>query len=79
MGTNADFEEKVVAGSLTADNHDNSNELPTPPEEKAAEPTFDTGFSSWIQVVGSFFLFFNSWYVTPVSYSGGPSLMDADD
>lgn len=28
-----------------------------------AEHTFDTGFTAWLQVLGSFFLFFNSWYV----------------
>lgn len=27
------------------------------------EHDFDTGFKAWLQVVGSFFLFFNSWYV----------------
>ena len=29
---------------------------------KVEEPTFDTGVLAWLQVVGSFFLFFNSWY-----------------
>lgn len=29
--------------------------------EKDAEPTFDTGYVAWLQVLGSFFLFFNSW------------------
>jgi hypothetical protein len=28
-----------------------------------AEHEFDTGFTAWLQVLGSFFLFFNSWYV----------------
>lgn len=28
-----------------------------------AENEFDTGFTAWLQVLGSFFLFFNSWYV----------------
>lgn len=27
------------------------------------ETTFDIGLVSWLQVLGSFFLFFNSWYV----------------
>ncbi|KAJ6119263.1 hypothetical protein N7523_003543 [Penicillium sp. IBT 18751x] len=33
------------------------------PVEKEDEPTFDTGLFSWLQVLGSFFLFFNSWGV----------------
>jgi hypothetical protein len=28
-----------------------------------AEHEFDTGFTPWLQVLGAFFLFFNSWYV----------------
>lgn len=32
------------------------------PVDKDSELTFDTGLFSWLQVVGSFFLFFNSWY-----------------
>ncbi|GAQ33602.1 hypothetical protein AtubIFM55763_008006 [Aspergillus tubingensis] len=64
MGTNADYDEKAVAGSLTANNNGDCHELPTPSEEKPSEePIFDTGFKSWIQVLGSFFLFFNSWGV----------------
>lgn len=33
--------------------------------EKQPEPelTYDTGLKTWLQVLGSFFLFFNSWYV----------------
>jgi hypothetical protein len=27
------------------------------------EGSFDTGLDAWLQVLGSFFLFFNSWYV----------------
>lgn len=66
MGTNADYDEKAVAGSLAANNNGDVHELPTPSDEKPLEePTFDTGFKSWIQVLGSFFLFFNSWYVWP--------------
>ncbi|KAI3060563.1 hypothetical protein CBS147352_28 [Aspergillus niger] len=64
MGTNADYDEKAVAGSLAANNNGDVHELPTPSDEKPLEePIFDTGFQSWIQVLGSFFLFFNSWGV----------------
>ncbi|KAL3481215.1 major facilitator superfamily domain-containing protein [Aspergillus californicus] len=34
-----------------------------PAQEKQQEPTFDTGLTAWLQVLGSFFLFFNSWGV----------------
>lgn len=34
-----------------------------------AEHEFDTGFTAWLQVLGSFFLFFNSWYVYPLIVS----------
>jgi hypothetical protein len=44
-------EEKADASASDTDNED--------------EPTFDTGLFSWLQVLGSFFLFFNSWYVVP--------------
>lgn len=56
-------------------NNDNGNEGalssesdPPSSEKKASdyqngEQTFDTGFMPWLQVIGSFFLFFNSWYV----------------
>jgi hypothetical protein len=41
----------------------NESPLPTP-EQKPVEDEFvyDQGFRAWSQVVGSFFLFFNSWY-----------------
>jgi hypothetical protein len=31
--------------------------------EKDASPIPDGGFQAWLQVLGSFFLLFNSWYV----------------
>lgn len=66
--TNVDVEQKVlaepVAESPVARGEENGN-LPVAEtlEEKEPEVTFDTGLFSWLQVLGSFFLFFNSWYV----------------
>ncbi|KAJ5601082.1 hypothetical protein N7510_010616 [Penicillium lagena] len=42
---------------------DGANAAASPPAEKEAEPSYDTGITAWLQVVGSFFLFFNSWGV----------------
>lgn len=47
-------EENVTANATTS---------PDLPPEKNPEVTFDTGVQAWLQVLGSFFLFFNSWYV----------------
>jgi hypothetical protein len=33
------------------------------PGYQNGESSFDTGLIAWLQVLGSFFLFFNSWYV----------------
>ena len=70
MGANVD-EERVVANAVTTDEKDEKKDGETPPNgaktateaEKEPEPTFDKGFKSWLQVFGSFFLFFNSWHV----------------
>lgn len=51
------LDDKVEQGE-GASNSSDRTEL-----EKDPEPTFDTGFVAWLQVLGSFFLFFNSWYV----------------
>jgi hypothetical protein len=40
----------------------NSSNTLDPVPEKVPETEFDTGLKTWLQVVGSFFLFFNSWY-----------------
>lgn len=43
-----------------------SDDPPTAAEESSYnnhEPSFDTGVLAWLQVLGSFFLWFNSWYV----------------
>lgn len=66
--TNLEIEQKVLAEPI-ADSpvaKDEENAISTAsdsPADKESEPTFDTGFFSWLQVLGSFFLFFNSWYV----------------
>lgn len=65
MGTNADAE-KTVVQSLSKDGDDDQQIVNTPnplDEKPSEEPTFDTGLTAWLQVLGSFFLFFNSWYV----------------
>lgn len=61
-------------GLETSDISKNGNDsttksMPVPQVVKAehntgydnAENEFDTGFVAWLQVAGSFFLFFNSW------------------
>ncbi|KAF9886829.1 hypothetical protein FE257_011076 [Aspergillus nanangensis] len=62
MGTNAEVEEKAIPDTINnhGDNHSSSTNPEKPAEE---EPTFDTGLTAWLQVLGSFFLFFNSWGV----------------
>ncbi|RHZ52014.1 hypothetical protein CDV55_104042 [Aspergillus turcosus] len=69
MGMSAHAEEKAVAPSVKNSNDDESN-VPTSNtleqqsgEKHSEEPTFDTGLVAWLQVLGSFFLFFNSWGV----------------
>jgi hypothetical protein len=61
--TNLEVEQKVLADtSITNDEENqNSSEISSPLEKALEEVTFDTGFFSWLQVLGSFFLFFNSW------------------
>lgn len=69
MGASPDVEERAFRDNKETENNpaenSNVNEI-TPPngltEEKESEPSFDTGFKPWIQVFGSFFCFFNSWY-----------------
>ncbi|PKX94761.1 MCT family MFS transporter [Aspergillus novofumigatus IBT 16806] len=61
----AHAEEKAVAPSVNS-NNDESNVRTSeqqPGEKHQEEPTFDTGVLAWLQVLGSFFLFFNSWGV----------------
>jgi hypothetical protein len=56
--------EKVFAGREPAQDDGNINSFHTvdPVPDKEPEPEFDTGLKTWLQVLGSFFLFFNSWY-----------------
>jgi hypothetical protein len=65
--TNVEVEQKAqpepISHALIANDEEKANDSPT---EKESEPTFDTGLISWLQVLGSFFLFFNSWYVGPL-------------
>lgn len=68
--TNREVEQKVLGGPVADPPNgpvakDEENATPSAsdsPADKESELTFDTGFFSWLQVVGSFFLFFNSWY-----------------
>ncbi|KAJ5964101.1 uncharacterized protein N7479_003977 [Penicillium vulpinum] len=61
MGSlNLDIEREVLANtSVTCKENDISNILDSPKEEP--ELIFDTGLQTWLQALGSFFLFFNSW------------------
>ncbi|KAI9931613.1 hypothetical protein ASPWEDRAFT_389341 [Aspergillus wentii DTO 134E9] len=67
MGANVDVEESAVANPLTNNHNDSEdtipNELDRPTEEKPSDESYDTGLTAWLQVLGSFFLFFNSWGV----------------
>ncbi|KAI9372795.1 major facilitator superfamily domain-containing protein [Aspergillus egyptiacus] len=64
MRTDADAEEKNMSGFETGQDVEQTTPVPTQPaEEKPDDPVFDTGFKAWLQVFGSFFLFFNSWGV----------------
>ncbi|KAI9040056.1 MCT family MFS transporter [Aspergillus affinis] len=65
MGTNADAEKTVVDSLNDSGNgNEQTSNTPIPLDEKPSEePTFDTGLTAWLQVLGSFFLFFNSWGV----------------
>ncbi|PLB45085.1 monocarboxylate transporter [Aspergillus steynii IBT 23096] len=64
MGANADAEKTVVDSLNDGSNgNDHTSNTPNPLDEKPEEPTFDTGLTAWLQVLGSFFLFFNSWGV----------------
>lgn len=45
---------------------DAANPTASPPAEKDSEPSYDTGLTAWLHVMGSFFLFFNSWCVGPL-------------
>ncbi|KAJ5086064.1 hypothetical protein N7532_010835 [Penicillium argentinense] len=61
--TNLEVEQKALGLTARAEGNVTANATTSPdlPPEKDPEVTFDTGFLSWLQVLGSFFLFFNSW------------------
>jgi hypothetical protein len=61
--TNLEIEQKVLADTSIINDEENQNSsgINSPVEKALEEVTFDTGFFSWLQVLGSFFLFFNSW------------------
>ncbi|KAJ5157024.1 MFS-type transporter dbaD [Penicillium canariense] len=63
--TNVEIEQKVIADTPITNDEENANSsgISSPAEKELEEQTFDTGFSAWMQVLGSFFLFFNSWGV----------------
>ena len=53
--------EDLVKSLATKDEENALSSLEVSSATKSEEPTFDTGILPWLQVVGSFFLFFNSW------------------
>lgn len=68
MGSNnLEKEQKVLADTSIANDEENPSPsgINSPGEKEIEEVTYDTGLFSWLQVLGSFFLFFNSWYVPP--------------
>lgn len=56
---NADSKNEVIS---TSESNPQSPETQLSDYQKGYQ-TFDTGLTSWLQVVGAFFCFFNSWYV----------------
>lgn len=65
--TNLEIEQNGLADTRIANDEENqsSSGINSPVEKRPDEVTFDTGLVSWLQVLGSFFLFFNSWWVAP--------------
>ncbi|KAJ5412534.1 uncharacterized protein N7487_006893 [Penicillium crustosum] len=57
--TSVDIEQKILANSSSTQENVNPNISHS--TDKEPELTFDTGLNTWLQVLGSFFLFFNSW------------------
>jgi hypothetical protein len=60
--TNPDVEKVFDRQSANDEENVNSSNTLDPVPDKEQEPEFDTGLKTWLQVLGSFFLFFNSWY-----------------
>ena len=66
--TNSEIEQNVHDHTTLKDEENVTTDTTISPDRNPAkepELTFDTGLRSWLQVLGSFFLFFNSWYVVP--------------
>ncbi|KAL4881342.1 major facilitator superfamily domain-containing protein [Aspergillus karnatakaensis] len=63
MGTDVDTRETAVSAPGGGQDVEKTTPLPAQPAQHEPEPTFDTGLTPWLQVLGSFFLFFNSWGV----------------
>lgn len=65
--TNSEVEQTAnnLNHTVTKDEENDIANTTDLPPDKDPEVTFDTGLRSWLQVLGSFFLFFNSWYVPP--------------
>ncbi|KAJ6000453.1 hypothetical protein N7481_000862 [Penicillium waksmanii] len=61
--TNSEVEQTANTHTVTKDEESVIANTTNLPPDKDPEVTFDTGFQSWLQVLGSFFLFFNSWGV----------------
>lgn len=56
-----EFGDNIKSGGDTA-----RNSPPSAPQENESQPPvveheFDTGLTAWLQVLGAFFLWFNSW------------------
>lgn len=79
MGANMDIEERAAVHSLNADNEENEKDSHITGAQPAEKPdlVYDTGLVPWLQVFGSFFLFFNSWYV--VTHAVEASLLNHAD
>lgn len=58
----SDLEVGEVAAVVNGENGDSKKAADQQPPVKD-EITYDRGLAPWLQVLGSFFLFFNSWYV----------------
>ncbi|KAL4925175.1 MCT family MFS transporter [Aspergillus undulatus] len=63
MGTDVDVREQTMNAVEDGQDVEKMNPPPAQPVENKPEPVFDTGLAAWLQVAGSFFLFFNSWGV----------------
>jgi hypothetical protein len=65
MGANVDAQKRTASAMGGGQDVEKTSPAPVQPVEDKEEPTFDTGLACWLQVLGSWFLFFNSWCVEP--------------